>query len=255
MDRLHFPHVTSSDIIRIARYRAGITQQQLAVRSGHPRETIARWENGAQEPSFATLRDVVQACGLDLVASLARHDRSHREAVADQLRLGAEDRLRRLLPAAESDAVVRSLSWLAGARSRAIVIGDVAAVLSGSGQRPAEPAVEFVAADPVAIEDDMRAAGLEPRDTPERWSTEDRRATWTLPNHAPLVLASVVPGTRDFADLRRSSHELLVGRARVSVAHPRDLLRMAEASPREERRARAPALRALLVEWSAEHAA
>jgi transcriptional regulator with XRE-family HTH domain len=240
--------VTSADIVRIARRRAGITQQQLADRSGHPRESIARWENGTREPSFATLRGVVAACELDLVVSLTRRDTSHREAIADQLPLAPADRLRRLLPAADSRSVLRALEWLGRARSQSIVIGDVAAALLGSGQRPADIAVEVVAADPVAFEAELLAARWEPRDTEERWAADDRRATWVGRSQATLALATRIPGTDDFADLRRSARELALDDAALAVADPRDLLRIAEASPSEKRRARAPGLRALLAE-------
>jgi transcriptional regulator with XRE-family HTH domain len=120
--------VSSRDIVRIARQRAGITQQQLADRSGHPRETIARWEAGAREPSLATLKALVAACDLDLVIHLARKDSSLEELVADQLELTATERLERLMPATAADDALRALRWLAAARTPVIVIGGLAAV-------------------------------------------------------------------------------------------------------------------------------
>src|SRR5919197_3645180 len=105
------------DIFRIARQRAGITQQQLADRSGHPRETIARWEPGGREPSLATLNALVAACDLDLVIHLARKDPSLGELVADQLELTATERLGRLMPATARDDTLRALRWLAEART------------------------------------------------------------------------------------------------------------------------------------------
>jgi hypothetical protein len=62
------------------------------------------------------------------------------------------------------------------------------------------------------------------------------------------VLASNVPGTGNYRDLRRSARTVeLDDSTSVRVAHPRDLLRMADASQRESERARVPALRALLA--------
>jgi transcriptional regulator with XRE-family HTH domain len=239
--------VTARDIVRIARQRAGLTQQQLAERSGHPRETIARWETGAREPSLASLRALVAACDLDLVISLARRDSSLDELVGDQLELTPTERLRRLLPSAATDDTLRALTWLAHARTPAIVIGDLASVLQGAPQAPAQTGVEFVSGDPYAMESEMRGAGLVPIDTEQRWADIDRRAPWALPEGGTLVLASTVPGTEDYRDLRRAARtaELDDG-TRVQAAHPRDLLRMADASPRESERARVPALRALL---------
>ncbi len=90
--------MTSQDIVRIARQRAGLTQQQLAARSGHPRETIARWETGAREPSLASVQALVAACGLELVVGVAAGDDSLGDLVTDQLALSPAERLTRLLP-------------------------------------------------------------------------------------------------------------------------------------------------------------
>ena len=239
--------MTSRDIVRIARQRAGITQQQLAERSGHPRETIARWETGAREPSLATLNALVAACDLDLVIHLARKDPSLEQLVADQLELTATERLGRLMPATAKDDALRALRWLAGARTPAIVIGGVAAALQGGPQQPGDGRVEFVSGDSYAVEAEMRAAGLIPSDADERWADVDRRAPWTLPRGGTIVLASNVPGTGDYRDLRRSARMVRLDDATsIRVAHPRDLLRMADASQRDSERARVPGLRALL---------
>jgi transcriptional regulator with XRE-family HTH domain len=239
--------MTTRDIVRIARQRAGLTQQQLADRSGHPRETIARWETGAREPSLANLRTLVEASNLDLVVQLAQRDPSLREAVDDQLERSPIDRLERLLPSAGKEETVRALEWLARARTPIIVIGAVAAALQGAPQRPGSGRVEIVSADPFAMEEEMRAAGLVAGDTDERWADVDARAPWMLPEGGTIALASNVPGTGDYRDLRRSAQTVELDEATgVRVAHPRDLLRMADASPRESERARAPGLRALL---------
>ena len=239
--------MTSRDLVRIARQRAGITQQQLADRSGHPRETIARWETGAREPSLATLKALVAACDLELVIHLAHKDPSLEELVADQLALTPTERLERLIPTTTMDATLHALRWLAEARTPVIVIGGVAAVLQGGPQQPGEGQVEFVSGDPFAAEMAMRGAGLIPLDTDERWADVDRRAAWVLPDGGTVALASNVPGTRDYPDLRRTARTVqLDDGTRVPVAHPRDLLRMADASLRESERARVPGLRALL---------
>lgn len=238
--------MTSGDIVKIARLRAGLTQQQLAARSGHRRETIARWETGAQEPALSTLRSLVEACGLALVTQIANWDGSLDEAVEDQAGLTPSERLRLLPPPARSNTM-HALRWVAQAKSSAILIGAVADVLQGAPQRPGDGHVELVPEDSVAIEREMQAAGLTPVETDDRWAETDPRATWTLPQRGTIVLAFDVPGTRGYGDLRRSAQHLpLAAGTEVSVAHPRDLLRIADASPREAERARAPALRALL---------
>src|SRR3954451_19412402 len=44
--------VRGADLIREARTRAGLTQDELAERSGRPRSLIARWEQGSVSPSI-----------------------------------------------------------------------------------------------------------------------------------------------------------------------------------------------------------
>lgn len=239
--------MTTRDIVRMARQRAGLTQQQLADRSGHPRETIARWETGTREPSLSSLRQLAEASDLDLVIHLAQRDPSADEAVDDQLELSPRERLARLLPSTAKEDAIRALRWLATARTPFILIGGIAAVLQGGPQRPDSGRVEFVSADPHRMEAEMRSGGLVPADTDERWAELDARAVWMLPEGGALALASNVPGTEDYRDLRRSMRQIELDDAiRVSVAHPRDLLRMADASPRESEWARVPGLRALL---------
>jgi hypothetical protein len=62
--------VTSGTLIRQARTRAGLSQVQLADRSGKDRAQIARWERDAVTPSLETLRELLQVCGFDLDLSL-----------------------------------------------------------------------------------------------------------------------------------------------------------------------------------------
>ncbi len=62
--------MTSGTLIRQARTRAGLSQGELARRSGKDRAQIARWERDAVTPSLETLRELLQACGFDLDLSL-----------------------------------------------------------------------------------------------------------------------------------------------------------------------------------------
>jgi uncharacterized protein len=63
--------MTAAQIIREARLKAGLTQSELAARLGRERAQVARWETGGQEPSFANLRAVVEACGFTLEVTIA----------------------------------------------------------------------------------------------------------------------------------------------------------------------------------------
>src|SRR5947199_377021 len=64
----------SADLIREARLRAGLTQYELAERSGRDRSVIARWEQGSVAPSIETLVELLRACGFDLPLELALDD-------------------------------------------------------------------------------------------------------------------------------------------------------------------------------------
>jgi uncharacterized protein len=63
--------MTAAQIIREARLKAGLTQTELAERLGRERAQVARWETGGQEPSFANLSAVVEACGFALQVEIA----------------------------------------------------------------------------------------------------------------------------------------------------------------------------------------
>jgi transcriptional regulator with XRE-family HTH domain len=89
----------SAILIREARLRAGLTQQELADRSGRERSVIARWEQGAVAPSLEALLAVIQACGFDLPLELAERDHSSDERLQKNARLSPERRVQRLLHA------------------------------------------------------------------------------------------------------------------------------------------------------------
>ena len=89
--------VRSGDLIREARLRAGLTQYELAERSGRERSVIARWEQGTVAPSAETLVELVRVCGFDLPLELVPRDPSVREKVRPTAPLTPERRLLRLL--------------------------------------------------------------------------------------------------------------------------------------------------------------
>ena len=68
--------MTSGTLIREARLRAGLSQVELAQRSGKDRAQLARWERDVVQPSFETLRELVRACGFDLETSLVPYEPS-----------------------------------------------------------------------------------------------------------------------------------------------------------------------------------
>jgi transcriptional regulator with XRE-family HTH domain len=89
--------VRSATLIREARLRAGLSQQELADASGKNRTVIARWEQGLVAPSVDTLVTLVRACGFDIPLELVVYDPGPDDRVAELQMLSPERRVDRLL--------------------------------------------------------------------------------------------------------------------------------------------------------------
>ena len=89
--------MTGGEIIREARLLAGLSQQDLADRAGVPRQSIARWERGAVEPGFDTVRRLLRSCEFDV--SLVRYERDEtiETRLSGKLELTPQERLLALL--------------------------------------------------------------------------------------------------------------------------------------------------------------
>ncbi|WP_006247143.1 helix-turn-helix transcriptional regulator [Mycolicibacterium tusciae] len=64
------------DLIREARRRAGLTQQELASSAGTAQPGIARWESGRTAVSLDDVMRLVRLCGLDLELHIVARDGS-----------------------------------------------------------------------------------------------------------------------------------------------------------------------------------
>lgn len=84
-------------IIRDARRRAGLTQDQLARRLGTSQSAIARWESGAVSPTLETLSRVVEACGLSLTIILGDADDHDLGLALTNTDLTPQERLEQLI--------------------------------------------------------------------------------------------------------------------------------------------------------------
>ena len=93
----------SAAIIREARLRAGLTQAELAKRTGRDRSVVARWEQAVVAPSVETLTELVRACGFDLPLELEPLDMSADDRLKKNVVLSPERRVRRLLSAIERE--------------------------------------------------------------------------------------------------------------------------------------------------------
>ena len=65
---------TGADLIVEARRRAGLTQRELAERAGTTQSSVARWESGRSEPSFANVVRLLRLCGFVLDVHLESYD-------------------------------------------------------------------------------------------------------------------------------------------------------------------------------------
>jgi transcriptional regulator with XRE-family HTH domain len=85
------------EIIREARLRAGLSQQELADRLGTSQSVITRWESGHRSPTVQAMIRAVRACGLDVGVSLATYDREHELLIEQNLALSPEGRLDKMV--------------------------------------------------------------------------------------------------------------------------------------------------------------
>jgi transcriptional regulator with XRE-family HTH domain len=232
--------MTSGELIRSARLRAGLSQGELAERLRLPVSSIGRWETDTVEPGYSTLRRILQTCGFDLPAVLEPYepDRDLDARIEQVRRLTPQERLvqmmarRRLWPL-DPYTMLRELEHV---RVSYVVIGALARIIHGSEEttenlditpslrpdnlRRLQEALEAQNAHRV----DMQPLGIDQLDAEQE--------PWV-----PLVsdvgefhIVAEPPGTRGYDDLRRRANREPIGEGlRPQVAHPADLLRMLEA--------------------------
>lgn len=81
------------ELIREARKRAGLSQQQLAELLLTAQPVIARWESGKTSPSFRRVVEAIRACGFDLDARVVTADDQHALLIEDNLERTPAERL------------------------------------------------------------------------------------------------------------------------------------------------------------------
>jgi len=94
---------TSGSIIREARLRAGLSQQELGDAAGRDRTQIARWERDVVQPSFETLLEIVRAAGFDISVDLITYQRPQAETLKATFRLTPQQRFDRMLQRDQDD--------------------------------------------------------------------------------------------------------------------------------------------------------
>ena len=87
----------AAQLVHEARRRAGLTQRALAVRAGVSQPLVARIEQGAVQPTFDRLLQLVRACGFDLEVHVVPLDEDAWTLVEEGQAATPEERLARML--------------------------------------------------------------------------------------------------------------------------------------------------------------
>jgi transcriptional regulator with XRE-family HTH domain len=192
------------DLIVIARRRAGLTQRELADRLARPQATVARWETGAREPSFAAVQQVLRACGLQQLIGLATYDDSDVALAHRQFALPPLERVATLASAGYRHAIEHALFTLGDSGARLIITGAVAGALQGSAVVLQSDRVEVVA-----------------------HGADRERAVADLVGTAVHIVDDP-PGTHGYEDLARTADSVALDEHRaITVAGLPDLMRIA----------------------------
>ena len=98
------------ELIREARLRSGLSQQELADRLGTSQPVIARWESGRRSPTVDALVRAVRACGLDVGMSIGTYDSEHELLIRQNLLLTPAERLDKMIESKQGmEELVRSV--------------------------------------------------------------------------------------------------------------------------------------------------
>jgi transcriptional regulator with XRE-family HTH domain len=82
-------------LVLAARKRQGLSQRELASRTGIPQPMISAIERGRQDPRHSTLERVLAACGQELDIAMRAGRGIDRTQFVETLRLSPRERLRR----------------------------------------------------------------------------------------------------------------------------------------------------------------
>lgn len=235
-----FSAMTSGELIRSARLRAGLSQAELAKRLDLPVSSIGRWETDTVEPGFSTLRGVLQACGFDVPPVLAPYEPDWEldTRIEPLRRLAPQERLAKMLGSRRREpfdpyAMLRELD---AENVPYLVVGALARIIHGSDEiteglditpslrpenlRRLQEALETMDASRV----DRRPLELGPLDA------EREPIVMLICDAGELNVIAQPLGTRGYEDLRRRANREALGEGlRPAVVHPADLVRMLEA--------------------------
>jgi transcriptional regulator with XRE-family HTH domain len=239
----------SSEIIGMLR-ELGLPHGELAKRAGMARETLSRWETDAQCPSLEDLEKVAAAAGARLDIRVVLPEAKLVELVGEQLDLAPTERLKALL-GNHWRGCRDALRAAYETGELAVVVGPVAAALSGAPERPRSGRVDLLvpAEQREELIEWLLRADAWPDGIEQAPRSGERRERWRA-GHGELTVRSEASGVEDIAGLRDRAH--FVGLTRedagvVRVALVEDLLKLAERSPWSEDALYRAGLRAVLA--------
>ncbi len=98
--------------VRQARRRAGLSQRELAERTGVPQSTIARVESGSVDPRMSTIAKLLSACGEELEAMPRLGEGVDRTGIRETLELDHTRRFDLAVAAARNlRSLQESVTW------------------------------------------------------------------------------------------------------------------------------------------------
>jgi transcriptional regulator with XRE-family HTH domain len=241
----------SAEVVRALRGR-GLTQDELARRAGIARETLSRWESGAQHPSLESLDRIAAAAGVRLEVQIVPAEPKLVELAREQLGLDPTERLQALLgnswPACRD-----GLRAAAAVGELGVLVGPVAAALAGAPQRPGVGRVDLLVA-PDDLEETVERlfhADAHPDGVELAPGGEERRERW-IAGRGQLTVRVAAAGVADVALLRDRVRPFMLNQkqnyvGRVCVPLVEDLADIVERSPWSEDAIYRAGLRAVLA--------
>ncbi len=249
MDTSQSAGMLSAEIITRVR-QDGLAQDELARRAGVARETLSRWETGAQHPSLEALEQVVAAAGYQLQVGLLPADPKLLELVGEQLELGPTDRLKALLHS-DWPACRDALRAAAFVGELAVLVGAVAAALRGSPQPPGHGRVDLLIAaeDREEVSQWLLRADARPAGNEQAPDSLEHRERWGT-GQGQLTVRDTAAGITDITAVRDRAHPVILNQedtGLLRVALVEDLAQLAARSPWPEDQLGLAGLRAVLA--------
>jgi transcriptional regulator with XRE-family HTH domain len=226
------PASIAGGLLQVARWHAGLSQAEAAVRANTSQQTWQRYETGRTQPTLPTLQRLLAACGMDLDAALVPLADFDDPAIQKLLDRPPLERL----PLPHREAVAAALPAFTTYGIDAVLADKAAARLYGAPVKVWE-CVFWVDGDCVRhdeLEAMLTAAGgcefwrfARTNENGETDEADDEADIKSFGRHWSWVAGAEVHfrAVADFAGVRRRAHQLEVDGVSVPVLSPSDVVR------------------------------